>query len=264
MNSIDPSAAPALQWYLLHGGARMAWNSGLALIPWGLSWVLFRGPSQIPRPGSTRFMGQLLGQRWLWGFGCLIFILFLPNAPYILTDVIHLWEDLQLLLTGTVAHPFSMLAYHRVFLATAVSVGQAIAHLAQQPLMLIVLLKYGAFLSLGLGAYVGSLRNLSHYLGDRHLTQWVAPAQQLLHLLCAIGIYLGRVDRFNSWDTLTQPQSLILGVLRNFSQTSFYVWILSATGAIAVTYYLCEMLWGTLTQKISPRKSPPENLPQAK
>jgi uncharacterized membrane protein len=35
----------------------------------------------------------------------------------------------------------------------------------------------------------------------------------LVHGLCAVGVFLGRVFRFNSWDLVTQP-STVLDVVR--------------------------------------------------
>ncbi len=56
-------------------GHWMAWNLALALAPWMLSFYLFR-PTR--RPGAA------------WVCGALAFVLLVPNAPYILTDVVHL------------------------------------------------------------------------------------------------------------------------------------------------------------------------------
>jgi uncharacterized membrane protein len=61
-------------------GRRMAWNVALALAPWLLSLLLFR-PNR--RPGAA------------WFCGALTCLLLMPNAPYILTDVLHLPADVR-------------------------------------------------------------------------------------------------------------------------------------------------------------------------
>ena len=60
---------------LLRHSGWMAWNLTLALVAVALAVWLFR----VERP---RTVG------WWVGFGA--FALFLPNAPYVLTDLIHL------------------------------------------------------------------------------------------------------------------------------------------------------------------------------
>jgi uncharacterized membrane protein len=56
-------------------GRWMAWNLVLALAPWLLSLVLFR---RERRPG------------WAWFAGLGAWVLLIPNAAYVLTDVVHL------------------------------------------------------------------------------------------------------------------------------------------------------------------------------
>lgn len=53
----------------------MTWNATLALVPWLLSLLLFR---PYRRPGAR------------WPCGALTCLLLVPNASYILTDVVNL------------------------------------------------------------------------------------------------------------------------------------------------------------------------------
>src|SRR5262249_53571244 len=59
----------------------MGWNLVLALVPLGLARLLF---GHRPRPV------------WLLWTGGVAFVAFLPNAPYVLTDLLHLPDDLDL------------------------------------------------------------------------------------------------------------------------------------------------------------------------
>ena len=61
-------------------GQWMVWNTFLAAVPLVLALVLFQ-------PGRNRTKG--------WWFGAVTFVLFLPNAPYLLTDVVHLFGDIR-------------------------------------------------------------------------------------------------------------------------------------------------------------------------
>ncbi len=58
----------------------LSWNLFLALAPLGLAWWLFR---RTERRG------------WLWWPLLVAFILFLPNAAYTLTDIIHFIDEVR-------------------------------------------------------------------------------------------------------------------------------------------------------------------------
>jgi uncharacterized membrane protein len=105
-----------------------------------------------------------------------LFVLFLPNAPYVVTDLVHLRHDVRQ--AGTDA---------------AVYAG--------------VLPLYGAFIALGFGAYAVSLREVGAWLTRTGRARLVGPVEIALHALCALGVLLGRVARLNSWDTVTEPES---------------------------------------------------------
>jgi uncharacterized membrane protein len=141
----------------------MTWNLFLAFIPLALSVWLFR---------SRR------GRSWVWWLGFLVFYAFLPNAPYLLTDVIHLIDDIRTI--------------QSVWLITLVLI----------PVYLLVIIA-------GFEAYVISLINLGHYLHRIGKSQWIFRVELITHALCAIGIYWGRFLRFNSWDFITQPDALL-------------------------------------------------------
>lgn len=141
----------------------MAWNLALAAVPMALSFMLFRSRAQ---------------RSVAWWFGCVAFIVFLPNAPYVLTDVVHLIEAVQ---AGT----YSPL----------------VVILALVPL-------YGLFMALGFAAYVVSLLNLGRYLRCAGHARTVFPAELAFHAMSAFGIYLGRFERFNSWAVVTRLDDL--------------------------------------------------------
>src|SRR5690349_24932051 len=95
----------------------MLWNLYLAAIPTALALVLFRRPMRR-------------GPAWWLTFGA--WLLFLPNAPYVLTDVVHMFHDLR------VAH----------------SPGRVFA----------VLVLYALFAAAGLASYVVSMQLFRRFL----------------------------------------------------------------------------------------------------
>jgi uncharacterized membrane protein len=141
----------------------MAWNLCLAAVPLGISTMLF------VRAGRRSL---------IWWLGVAIFVLFLPNAPYVLTDVIHLVEAIE----SDRFSPYEV------------------------TLELIPL--YAAFMALGFGAYVVCLMHVGAYLRRIGLVSYVTTTEVGLHVLAALGIYLGRFERLNSWSVVTWPGGL--------------------------------------------------------
>lgn len=143
--------------------AWMTWNLILAVVPAVLAMVLFARPQRRSR---------------LWWAGVSAFVLFLPNAPYVVTDLIHLGPDAQragsrgVLLTGII------------------------------PL-------YGAFVAAGFLAYVLCTELVLRAVRETRprVPRWVVEIS--VHLVSAMGIVLGRIGRLNSWDTLTQPATTL-------------------------------------------------------
>ncbi len=136
----------------------LCWNLFLAWIPW------FAG--QAFRAASQRRASAVLQLGWfaLW-------LLFLPNAPYIATDLLHLaprpsvplWYDLALLLSF--AGTGLLLGY-----VSIIDVQTAVEERFSR--------------GMGWGVAAGSL------------------------FLSGFGIYLGRFLRWNSWEVLTEPAGL--------------------------------------------------------
>ena len=157
----------------------MAWNIFLALIPLALSFWLFRRytPKLIWRGSWSEKLPSII-----WGLGCLVFLAFLPNAPYVLSDIRDMIRDIR-------------------------SVN------SEWVVSLILLPQYLLYMIIGFVAYVLSLMNVGHYLRKQELKRWILPTELTLHLLCAIGIYIGRFQRFNSWDIVSQPYAVGYTVL---------------------------------------------------
>lgn len=141
------------------------WNLFLAFIPLVLSFWLFRRKAVKKRSP-------------LWWALFIVFVAFLPNAPYMLTDIIHL-------IRGTRAG-------YAIWLIALVFI----------PLHLIAILG-------GFEAYVISLINQGNYLKRQSARQFILWSELAAHALCAIGIYLGRFIRFNSWDLVTDPSDVL-------------------------------------------------------
>ncbi|WP_019507815.1 DUF1361 domain-containing protein [Pleurocapsa sp. PCC 7319] len=143
---------------------RIIWNLFLAFIPLLLSFYLFR-------PSALR--------NFFWWTIFIVFIVFLPNAPYILTDSIHIIE-------------LSQQSY------------------PTWSIISILIPQYLVFIVAGFEAYVISLTQLDNYLLNQISRSNLVLINAIAHGLCVVGIYLGRFERFNSWDLITKPGEVFL------------------------------------------------------
>lgn len=135
----------------------LVWNLFLAWIPFGI---------------SLAFRKEISMKWWARGGLFVLWLLFFPNAPYILTDLIHLhkregiplWYDLMLIL---------------------------------------------AFAWSGLMLGFASLHNVHVFIREKFglMKAWMIVLG--LFLLCGFGIYLGRFLRWNSWDMLMNPLKVL-------------------------------------------------------
>jgi uncharacterized membrane protein len=113
----------------------------------------------------------------IWWILFIVYFAFLPNAPYLLTDIIHLIRGIRLGYSAT------------------------IIALVFAPLHLLAILS-------GFEAYVVCLLNQAHYLKRLGLKQSILWSEFATHSVCAIGIFLGRFRRYNSWDLVSAPGDL--------------------------------------------------------
>lgn len=160
-------------WYL--------WNLWLAAIPLAVSTaltVLHRASPATPLLRWPVLVPVLLG--WL---------LFFPNAAYLVTDIVHLPRV-------TWSARFTIEAAMILLFASA---GAAIALLSLVQMRDVVLHRL-------------SVTGLQHLLAE-------AAFVAVLAVLNGFGIALGRLARSNSWDLWTAPQQLLDDVVSTASST---------------------------------------------
>jgi uncharacterized membrane protein len=174
----------------------LVWNLFLAWIPYWVSLTL----ASI-RDGKLR--------RIKTGFTLVIWLLFFPNAPYILTDLLHfrnfgdvpMWYDLMMLLS---------------FAFTGVMLGWL------------------------------SLMEVQDFLKSRHSRGVARGLTFVALILCSYGIYLGRFQRWNSWDILTNPVALFQDMFSVLMQPSVHAGTLGIAvvlgGFLTIGYALLSAL----------------------
>jgi uncharacterized membrane protein len=144
----------------------LLWNLFLAWLPYIFSVLAVLSFQGIPKRWLVIF---------LFGF---LWLVFFPNAPYIVTDFyyldprppIPLWFDISLI---------ALFAFTGCFLAIA------------------------------------SLRSI-HNIIEQLLGKFVGWLFALFALsLASLGVYLGRFGRYNSWDILLEPKTLLNEIASN-------------------------------------------------
>jgi uncharacterized membrane protein len=136
----------------------LVWNLFLAWVPFALAYVVYDRSRDRLAPGT-----MLLSALWL---------LFFPNAPYIVTDLLHLQDN------SLAGHWFDVLIFSACAW-TGMLLGLTSLYLMQS----VVRRHAGATAS------------------------WVAVLAAMT--FASFGIYLGRFVRWNSWDLFSQPGALL-------------------------------------------------------
>ncbi len=194
-----PLAGPAVTSALAVGllGARpyytghvdfgfLSWNLFLAWLPYLFTLAVAR------RSAPT----------WVLALGALPWLLLFPNAPYLVTDLIHLGSD-----------PHAPLWFDAAL--------------------------FGAFACAGLLIGVRSLELASRIVRQRwgHGPSWLFVLT--VAALSGFGIYLGRFVRFNSWDVMFEPGSILSEIAARFINEPIRVVGVSAIfGAFVVATYI--------------------------
>ena len=161
----------------------------LAFIPVALAFGVARGLRRdIVAPRRVRWE--------LWLPLLAVWLLFLPNTCYLLTEWRHYLCDI---------HDQSV--YYPIY-SRGLYPPQATSSL------LLLTLFYGVYTGLGLVAFFLALWPL-HRLARPHWGRAAEPLRALICLLCSVGVYLGLVSRFNSWDFVG---SRIAGLLATTTQ----------------------------------------------
>jgi uncharacterized membrane protein len=144
--------------------AFLAWNLVLAAVPAVAGWLFARAAERR----NTRFVQLLWFAIWL---------AFLPNAPYVVTDFLHLAPSAPIPMWYDVA-----------LLASCTGTGLMLGYVSLADVQAVISQKFSSRLG------------------------WLLATAALL--LSGFGIYLGRFLRWNSWDTLANPLQLFADIAK--------------------------------------------------
>ncbi len=170
----------------------MVWNLFLAWIPYLMS-IYFEQLND-----KKKIIQVFVFMCWL---------LFFPNALYIVTDIIHIAQ--------TQAAP---LWYDAVLLFVSSLTGLVLAF--------------------------ASVINIEKYIRLIFARKFVTPIIILLLFAGSFGVYLGRFERWNSWDVLYNPLSMVVNIATRFAfpitHTKTWVVTFLLTGLYSLCWFLIK------------------------
>jgi uncharacterized membrane protein len=172
----------------------------------GMGWNLFLALVPLLMAVVLFRVGRRPGL--LWWVGMVAFVLFLPNSAYVLTDVVQLIRRIR------------QTPYVPVWTVALVLIPQ-----------------YGLFMLAGFEAHVLAIMRLGNYLRWLGYSRRVVPVELALNFAVAVGIYLGRFRRFNSWDVLHDPMRLGLQTIDDFTTARPLQIVAIGFGVLSVLYY---------------------------
>lgn len=258
-----------------HNVRWMSWNLFLGLVPLGLSFWLFRKPRS----------------RWLlWGTWVLLGATFLPSTRHVLSYLKHIVEDVgKTYVLGAIAITLALMAldiwvlrqrgvrslrwwggffWFIAFLPNAPYVLTDIIHLIRQihegqsvwVVTLALIPQYLVFMLAGFEAYVLSVMSLGYYLKQQGLGRFILATEIIIHALSAIGIYLGRFIRFNTWDILTNPDALVSTVMNELIGKRPVVVMAATFAVIACLYWVTKQVNLGISQRFYQSQSQSESI----
>jgi uncharacterized membrane protein len=185
----------------------LVWNLVLAWIPFALALGLY----DAARRGAPPTTLLALGAVW---------VLFLPNAPYIATDVIWLGD----LGSGTFWHD-------PLLIAGAAGLGLVLGFVSIYLVQAVVAER--------LGRPVG----------------WAVAGAALTS--SGLGVYLGRYERWNSWEVITEPGKIFGGLASGLADPLAHPRPLALTAFFAIAccagYALFYSALGTQLRRLEDR-----------
>ncbi len=180
----------------------LVWNLFLAWVPYLAS---FWAASLHQRYPKRWWLLLVPGGLWL---------AFFPNAPYIVTDFLHLSH-----------RPPVPMWFDVGFLATFAWTGLFLAVFSLHSMQTLVKSYFGAFVG---WIFVLAILGLS-----------------------GLGVYMGRFLRWNSWDLLVHPKTVVIDILYRLAHPFSNLQTLGVTLMFSVFLLICYLTLTTISQRQS-------------
>ncbi len=164
-----------------------------------LVWNIFL--AWIPYVISNFFMQYSKKQKWKQFFLFSSWLLFFPNALYIITDLIHLQE--------TNGAP---VWFDAILLFTSCFIGLLMAY--------------------------KSLFNAENYLATKFSGKKLSMLMPVIIFISSFGVCLGRFQRWNSWDIMSSPVAVAEDIIECFIFPQEHIRSWGITIILSILFYL--------------------------
>lgn len=195
------------------------WNLFLATLPIPFGLAIARRLDERNATLVRRTTSVALAAGWL---------LLLPNAPYLLTEIRHFVLDDR-------------------FRALTAQANHEPAALRMSALWGALFVVYGA---VGVAAYVAAVRPVERAFAARGVPRaWFRVA---LHPTVALGVWLGLVPRLNSWDAILHPDRVLGAALHAATHAPTALSIAGFAVALAAFHGIANVVATTLAARGRP------------
>ncbi|MFC0605996.1 DUF1361 domain-containing protein [Winogradskyella pulchriflava] len=172
----------------------LVWNIFLAIIPYAITMYL------ISKPSISKLK---------LGFWALVWLAFLPNAPYIVTDLIHI-------------------------------------KIGNDSLLWLDVLVVMSFAMSGLLLFYLSLLDMQKLIAMRFKKIPIVTSTLFILFLCGFGVYLGRFLRYNTWEIISNPEVLMSDVFNiivsPFQNADAWLFIIGFGSFLVVGFWMFKNL----------------------
>lgn len=182
---------------IIFNSAWMAYNSLLALLPVLFAVIAFKQKRSFPL-------------RLLFFF---LWILFLPNTTYLLTDITHFFNQ---------------------------------SYLVPSLYLVLLIAEYTLLFSVGIFTFFASLHFFEEYVHKHSHNKVWSPVVAVfaVNLLISIGVMMGRIQRTNSWEIVTNPVRVLSDLSYVLQTESILLFIFPFWILLTALYYILKRMAG--------------------
>ena len=202
----------------------VAINVGLALIPVGAGYAIRGLAGRTRRRVSPAVVPVIVVLGLVW-------LIFLPNTAYLLSE----WR-----------HWLRMMDRSNISSRLATDSGTALSFMTYT-------LFYLGFSSAGMLTFALAIRPVAHVMKARGANLWVWGIP--LFLLCSVGVYLGLILRFNSWEMISRPGDVWAAVVLLMDHPVLTSFLIAFAAGLWILYIIVDIWIDGLSARLKRRRA---------